>query len=662
MNPTKEQIKIIESAQNMQNGDVLLANALAGCAKTTTLKMITENSPNSKFLYLAFNRSVVEEAKAKFPTNTSVLTISGFARRYINSNNEPNGNIFDFISEALNITNWEKWDIKYLYEEICKLDIPISEIISKKQILLDKYMQELENTDIPNPNYLVNKREKDIPLIPKLHEYIIQHTTKTMFQSYEKEFIDRYIENPNNFAIYTDYIVIDEAQDVSKLFAKFILSVIDSGRFKVILVGDDNQKIYGWRGAIDLFKVIDNIFNPIKLSLTNSFRFQKDSNIEFQTNRILQLRNNKIQGASLDKVGNQKVAYLSRTNLSLFSLALKLSKQNKDFYFDSKNFQDMEKEVEYFYELFLHTTQLFNTLKSTDISLLKNKAKTKESKKILSKYGNTSLIKKDGEWAVLFKEFQNYVREFKVANYLYPQLKKFKSFKSFLQIVNFAKSNRNGNLLQSLKTTMFIHSNKDQIQGANPVQAFFQMLHSHSDNKSNTVLSTFHKAKGLEFSNVEIIGNLSIYKKEICEWNTSISNSQIVLGFNTIIEPVIYKTSFNMEYELQMSILQSSPKYLTDIEDLEILEFDKYISDIREEYNMLYVAITRTQNNLNISNPKYLATLDFLDEIRGKSFNELINSEVTKIENKSIEVIQGFLYKTFFIPSRILKEYLEIIG
>jgi len=661
MNPTKEQLSILESAQNMQNGDVLLVNALAGCAKTTTLKMITENNPNSKFLYLAFNRSVVEEAKATFPTNTAVLTISGFARRYVNSNNEPNGNIFDFISEALNITNWQKWDIKYLYEEICKLDISMSQIVSKKKILLDKYLQELENTDIPNPNYFVKDRAKQIPLIPKLHEYIIQHPTKTMFQSYEKEFIDRYVENPNNFPIYTDYIVIDEAQDVSKLFAAFIFSVIDSGRFKVILVGDDNQKIYGWRGAIDLFRVIGDVFNPIKLSLTNSFRFQKYSDIEFQTNRILKLRQNKIQGASIDEVGNQKTAYLSRTNLSLFSLALKLSKQNKDFYFDSKNFQDIEKEVEYFYELFLHTTQLFHTLRNASINTLKHLAKTKESKKILSKYEASSLIQKDGEWIILFKDFQDYIIEFKVANYLYPQFKKFKSFKSFLQIVNFAKSRRNGNLLQSLKTTMFIHSNKDQI-GVNPVKAFFQMLHSHSDNKSNTALSTFHKAKGLEFSNVEIIGNLSIYKKEMCEWNTSISNSQIVLGFNTIIEPVIYKTSFDMKYELEISTSQSSPQYFTNIKDLEILEFDKYISDIREEYNMLYVAITRAQNNLNILNSKYLATLDFLDEIQGKSLKELINSEVTKIENKNPEIIQGFLYKTFFIPREILKEYLEIIG
>ena len=64
--PTDEQLEIIQKAKNMKNGEILIVNALAGCAKTTTLQLIAEDNPNSKFLYLAFNHAIVEEAGKNF--------------------------------------------------------------------------------------------------------------------------------------------------------------------------------------------------------------------------------------------------------------------------------------------------------------------------------------------------------------------------------------------------------------------------------------------------------------------------------------------------------------------------------------------------------------------------------------------------------------------
>lgn len=61
MNLTAEQIAIIKST-----GDIKI-NAIAGSGKTTTIiEYAASRPPQSKILYLAFNKSVKLEAKKKF--------------------------------------------------------------------------------------------------------------------------------------------------------------------------------------------------------------------------------------------------------------------------------------------------------------------------------------------------------------------------------------------------------------------------------------------------------------------------------------------------------------------------------------------------------------------------------------------------------------------
>jgi len=64
MKLTPEQIEIIN--YEMKDGESILIRAYAGAAKTTTLVEYAKARPNLNFIYLAFNKSVAEEAKAKF--------------------------------------------------------------------------------------------------------------------------------------------------------------------------------------------------------------------------------------------------------------------------------------------------------------------------------------------------------------------------------------------------------------------------------------------------------------------------------------------------------------------------------------------------------------------------------------------------------------------
>ena len=75
LKPTLEQKQALELFLTQES---LKINAYAGTGKTSTLVMLSE-ADNRKGLYLAFNRAIVNDAKEKFNSSTSCMTISKLA-------------------------------------------------------------------------------------------------------------------------------------------------------------------------------------------------------------------------------------------------------------------------------------------------------------------------------------------------------------------------------------------------------------------------------------------------------------------------------------------------------------------------------------------------------------------------------------------------------
>ena len=71
---TSEQLEIIDCVKEMCSNEILKINAFAGTGKTSTLVAIAKALPYKRFLYLAFNSSIVEESRQKFPSNVTILT------------------------------------------------------------------------------------------------------------------------------------------------------------------------------------------------------------------------------------------------------------------------------------------------------------------------------------------------------------------------------------------------------------------------------------------------------------------------------------------------------------------------------------------------------------------------------------------------------------
>ena len=77
--PTAEQAQVIQI--DLEPGQVMIINAIAGSGKTSTLQMYVDAYPNKKFLYLAFGKAQADEAKQRFAKNAECRTTHSLAFR-----------------------------------------------------------------------------------------------------------------------------------------------------------------------------------------------------------------------------------------------------------------------------------------------------------------------------------------------------------------------------------------------------------------------------------------------------------------------------------------------------------------------------------------------------------------------------------------------------
>lgn len=305
--PTTEQQTIITAGKTGAN---LAISAFAGASKTTTCIMLAEELKQNS-LYIAFNKSIADEAKTKFPAHVECRTLHSLAYEAIIKPNfkmkkKLNGFFvtkelrdllpeLDFLSndKAIKVLNV----IIELITKFCQSD--------KKDFkdFLESLEESIDDFDYNVMQYL--------PYLEKVWNNLVDQNTDTKITHdvYLKLF---HLQEPN-FRWYKT-IYLDEAQDSNPVTLDIVLNAARKGS-QVIIVGDKHQAIYEWRGAINAFDSIPDNF--INLNLTQSFRF--GSNIAGKANAIL-----KTLGCEIDVIGSgnrrtvSSYAVLTRTNAGLF--------------------------------------------------------------------------------------------------------------------------------------------------------------------------------------------------------------------------------------------------------------------------------------------------------------------------------------------------------
>ena len=228
-----------------------LVIARAGSAKTTTLVEGAKYIPKGKkSLFVAFNKSIQEELKAKLPSYVECLTLHSLGLRGIKAkfqnveiNNYKCQNMIEKFIEN-NKENYPLIDSIKKTVSLCKANLADTPKLIED--IIDKYDIDLEDTPL---------------------ETFIHYVSKTLrsCKEFTKEVdFDDMIWFPLIFRINVgkyDFVGIDECQDLNRAQIELALSAckIDG---RVLALMDNFQAIYSWRGADSL--VYDNLKNRLE--------------------------------------------------------------------------------------------------------------------------------------------------------------------------------------------------------------------------------------------------------------------------------------------------------------------------------------------------------------------------------------------------------------
>ena len=346
---TDEQKKILETVKT--STDNLLISAFAGSGKTTTLQMISEALSDKKGLYLAYNKSILEEARRKFPKNIICKTTHGlafevYARQYAKKLS------YKFtsskIAEFLDIESVSKTEYNVnLFANNVNIAACAKRIVNNFCYSVDeeigyhhfpKYYMEL----------LRNKYKKEMTLEYDPRNYAEPETFLEYYANYctdiAKKLWEAMINSDNEIGIThdaylklyqlskrkirnIDFILIDESQDANPA----VLDILDNQDIQRIYVGDQYQQIYRWRGSLNAMKEIEGS----KLFLTQSFRF--GGAVAEAGNRILKrlgennlIKPNPVINSKIGQIDETKShTVICRTNATILRRCLEYAKNKK---------------------------------------------------------------------------------------------------------------------------------------------------------------------------------------------------------------------------------------------------------------------------------------------------------------------------------------------
>jgi F-box protein 18 (helicase) len=318
---TQEQKQIIN--EPVQSKKLVLIQAFAGTGKTTTLLNVAKHNYHKKVLYLTFNRSLVDSAKANiFIDNLTICTMHSLALNGIENNNFEIGKLsLKFIEERLSIDRKESTIVRNILQSFFSSN---SKTISQCHVT---------SYNLLNEEYFIN-------LAGIIWQCILNKECKVPHDAYLKMF------QLQKVVLDYDIIMLDEAQDSTEC----MLSILYKQKHACIyLVGDIHQQIYGFRNVTNPFNCDRNRF--IKdFSLSQSFRYGYEvahvSNMFLNTfknekKKITSIKLNTDLVTTTNSISGQ-YTIITRTNTTLLKEAFVLPHNvschilGKDYNFDKE--------------------------------------------------------------------------------------------------------------------------------------------------------------------------------------------------------------------------------------------------------------------------------------------------------------------------------------
>ncbi|XP_069717045.1 F-box DNA helicase 1 [Phaenicophaeus curvirostris] len=327
---THEQQRILN--HKIERGQRVKIMAFAGTGKTSTLVKYAEKFADMRFLYVAFNKAVVERGKSVFPRNVTCKTFHSLAYGSVGKRYKEKGKLnfskMSVYSISSLIQNREGQSL-FIRGKTVSQTLESFFASSDEEICEEHAPIWFKNTH--GERRLVSREEKKIN-VEEAKE--IWRNMKKLDGDVEKKYkmtCDGYLklwQLSKPWLSGYDAIFVDEAQDCTPAIVDIVLSQTCG----VILVGDPHQQIYTFRGAVN---TLYSVPHTHVYYLTQSFRFGPE--IAYVGATILdvckRIRNKTLVG------GNQKgdvrgttggkITLLSRSNFNVFEDAVKLTERER---------------------------------------------------------------------------------------------------------------------------------------------------------------------------------------------------------------------------------------------------------------------------------------------------------------------------------------------
>ncbi|CAI1876912.1 MULTISPECIES: UvrD-helicase domain-containing protein [Serratia] len=304
------------------SGSKLVVRAFAGTGKTSTLVRFALANPDTRMLYLAYNRAIRDEAEQKFPFNvvcktSHQLAWPNFGRHY---QQRLTGNLrITDVARQLNTRYWPlaRVAITTFNTFLCSADSQFG-----PQHLPDDDARSGLSAEkiLAAAQLLWRESARQDGSFPVTHDVYLK-----LYQLSEPDLARRW-----------QTVLFDEGQDANPVTQALVLSQ----RCNVVMVGDRHQQIYRFRGAENALDA-GQLADADQLCLTHSFRFGPA--VARVANMLL-----KRQGETLSLIGNggednvvaslpetdksKHVAVLSRTVAGVIGVALEASLAGRKVY------------------------------------------------------------------------------------------------------------------------------------------------------------------------------------------------------------------------------------------------------------------------------------------------------------------------------------------
>lgn len=271
MEPTEEQQSVIDA---YREGETLVVEAGAGCGKTWTLAECARAVQGRKTAYMAYSKPLQRDAATKFPPHVTCKTAHSWAHA---ARARP---FLRRLDEKRRIPAREGARLLGVHQPLA--------IASRGEIVatlapasIYRFAMAAVTSFCQSADADLSARHVQIPLGVDSHEKsaafaeaILPLARQAWSDLVDPEgvlsfFHDVYLKlwQLSEPRLPVDVVLFDEAQDANPAIA----DVVDRQRdhAQVVLVGDSNQQLFGWRGAIDAMVGFDGR----RLMLSQSFRF-----------------------------------------------------------------------------------------------------------------------------------------------------------------------------------------------------------------------------------------------------------------------------------------------------------------------------------------------------------------------------------------------------